>query len=75
MSKSSSVRDYNYFLLRAQHCDFAKFFSCEDGEVLCNDEYSVMAELNIKYDNQERRLFIVKVNLKAVISTIEIHFF
>ena len=64
LQKESKVSFY-----RKRHCDFEQFFSLEDGVVFCNDVYSVMEELNHKYDRNEWRLFIdsSKVSLKAVL--------
>ena len=64
LQKESKVSFY-----RKRHCDFEQFFSLEDGVVFCNDVYSVVEELNHKYDRNEWRLFIdsSKVSLKAVL--------
>ena len=62
-------KDTKITLYRKRHCDFEQFFSLEDGVVFCNDVYSVIEELNQKYDKNEWRLFIdsSKVSLKAVL--------
>lgn len=62
-------KDTKITLDRKRHCDFEVFFSFEDGVVFSNDVYSVMEELNQKYDKNEWRLFIdsSKVSLKAVL--------